>query len=446
VSRLRVNVWGPLPPSPSGIADYTLEQMEALRHHVDVVGVVEEPAAVEPAIHDVFPIVGPEACGAADLDLYQLGNSPAHDYVCREAARRSGVALLHEWNLHHLVLHQTVEQGDVAAYLRQMRRAYGETGSFVGRQVARGLGGELLPALFPLNERVLARSLAVVGLTGYTARRAAEAMPGRPVLHLPHHLSLPVEASREEARRALGLPHDARIVTCPGLATANKRLHVVVRAFAQIAVHDPEARLVVAGDVAPDVPLAALLEEAGIARRTLVTGRLSLQGFVRHIAAADVVINLRFPTYGEISGALVRALGLGRAVVVTDGTPAAEEFPSGVVVAVDPGPYESAELQAVVEYLLGDARARNGIGRAARDHVLRHHGLAATAHRLAEFLGDVASRRADLLRLVDEDDAEPGSLRALLADEVRWAARDLGLAGFPTNVGPLLAEIAAARR
>jgi glycosyltransferase involved in cell wall biosynthesis len=220
----------------------------------------------------------------------------------------------------------------------------------------------------------------------------------------------------------------------------------VVRAFAQIAVHDPEARLVVAGDVAPDVPLAALLEEAGIARRTLVTGRLSLQGFVRHIAAADVVINLRFPTYGEISGALVRALGLGRAVVVTDGTPAAEEFPSGVVVAVDPGPYESAELQAVVEYLLGDARARNGIGRAARDHVLRHHGLAATAHRLAEFLGDVASRRADLLRLVDEDDAEPGSLRALLADEVRWAARDLGLAGFPTNVGPLLAEIAAARR
>ena len=58
--------------------------------------------------------------------------------------------MLHEWSLHHLVLHETVERGDLASYLREMRRAHGERGTFVARQVARALGGDLLPALFPL--------------------------------------------------------------------------------------------------------------------------------------------------------------------------------------------------------------------------------------------------------------------------------------------------------
>ena len=52
------------------------------------------------------------------------------------------MVVLHDWSLHHLVLCETVERGDVSAYLREMRRAHGETGTFVGRQVARALGGD----------------------------------------------------------------------------------------------------------------------------------------------------------------------------------------------------------------------------------------------------------------------------------------------------------------
>ena len=110
---------------------------------------------------------------------------------------------MHEWNLHHLVLHETLERGDRAAYLREMRRAGGERGTFAGRQIARGLGGELLPSLFALNDRVLQNSLAVVGLTRYVATRATARLRGRPVLHLPHHAVVPLQPvpSRAEARR-----------------------------------------------------------------------------------------------------------------------------------------------------------------------------------------------------------------------------------------------------
>jgi glycosyltransferase involved in cell wall biosynthesis len=189
------------------------------------------------------------------------------------------------------------------------------------------------------------------------------------------------------------------------------------------------------------LPLADWAREAGLAQALVVTGRLDLPDFVRHLVAADVILALRFPTHGEMSGALVRALGAGRPVLVTAGTPASEEFPEGVVVPVDPGVHELAELTALLHRLLRDEALRDAIGRLARDHVYAHNGLAATADRLAGFLADVSARKKELLAMLRVRRAPEGSLLAYLTDEVRWAALDLGLAGVPVGFEPLLAEL-----
>ena len=423
---MRLAVWSPRPPSPSGIADYVAESLPHLGRGADVQLVTEET----------------EDTGA-DLDLYHVGNSAAHAYAYRAALRKPGVVVLHDWSLHHLVLGETVEKGDVASYLREMRRAHGDAGSFVARQVARGLGGEILPALFPLNDRLLEGSLAVVALTGAIAARAARRLPGRNVLHLPHHLSLPLDPlpSRAEARRALGLPQDALLVTAPGLATPSKRLDVAIRAAAVARRRHPALRLVVAGDVAPDLPLQAWAREAGMADALLVTGRLGLEDFARHLCAADVVLALRFPSHGEMSGALVRALGVGRPALVTAGSPLAEDFPEGVVVPVDPGPHEEAELVALLLALLGSPDLREGIARAARDHARRHHGLRETVERLLAFLREVLAARDRTLAALSAERAREGTLLAYALEEVRWAARDLGLAGAPAGVGAALQDL-----
>ena len=423
---MKLAIWSPRPPSPSGIADYVAESLPHLSRGAQVALVTEDAAD-----------------SGADLDVYHIGNSAAHAFAYRAALRKPGVVFLHDWSLHHLVLGETVEKGDVASYLREMRRAHGEAGTFVARQVARGLGGAMLPALFPLNDRVLEGSLAVVGLTGFVASRAARRLPGRPVLHLRHHLSLPFDPppSRAEARRALGLPQDALLVTAPGLATAAKRLDVAVRALSALRRRHPSLRLVVAGDVAKDLPLLAWAREAGLADALLVTGRIGLDDFVRHLCAADVVLALRFPSHGEMSGALVRALGVGRAALVTAGSAFAAEFPDGVVVPVDPGPHEEAELQALLQALVASPGLREEIGRAAADHVRRHHELAGTVDRLLAFLGEVLEGRDRTLAALSAERAREGSLLAYGLEEVRWAARDLGLAGAPPGVGAALQDL-----
>lgn len=444
---MNLAVWSPLPPSPSGIADYVAEQLPLLATTADVQVVVEDPDAVDEALRARYAVVDPARRQAADLDLYHLGNSPAHAYVYRAALERPGVAVLHEWSLHHLVLHETVERGDTWGYVREMRRAHGERGSFVARQVARALGGDLLPALFPLNDRVLEASLAVVGLTEYVAGRARARLPGRKVLHLPHHAVLPLAPlpSRAEARAHLGLPPDALIVTAPGLATAAKRLDAGVRALARLRADHPRLLLVVAGAVDPALPLQEWARHAGAQDALRITGRLDLRDFVRHLCAADVVLALRFPTHGEISGALVRALAVGRPALVTDGTPAAEEFPPGVVVPVSPGPTEEDELVALLDHLLRSPDLRARIDGLARRHARERLGLRGEVDALTAFLRDVAAGAGELRARVLELRSEGQGLLGFLAQEVRWAARDLGLGALDLGLRPLLEPLTGRR-
>ena len=440
---MRLAVWTPLPPSTSGVADYAAEQLPGLARRFDLVAVVEDPAAVDPARLGGVPLVSAGDSLEADLHLYQLGNSAPHAFAYRAALARPGVVLLHDFGLHQLVLGETVERGDRDAYLREMRRAHGATGTFVGKQVAQALGGSLLPALFPLSDRVLEGALGVVGLTRQVVSQAALRLRGRPTLHLPHHVSLPLDPppSREEARRALGLPLDVPIVTAPGLVTAAKRLDVVFRAVARLRASHPSLRMVVAGDQEPGVPAAEWARSAGLGDAVVFTGRLGLPDFVRHLAAADVVVALRFPSQGEMSGAVVRALAVGRATLVTAGTPSDEEFPEGCVVPVDPGPAEAAQLEALLGRLLGDASLRETIGRLGREHVRREHALDATVARLAAFLEQVHARRDRLRAEIEARQVAEGTLHAYLSDEVRWAAKDLGLGDVPAEVDAVLRDL-----
>jgi glycosyltransferase involved in cell wall biosynthesis len=444
---VRLSVWSPLPPTPSGVADYVAEQLPGLARHFEVRAVVPDPAAVDRHRLAGIEVVAPPEGARADLHLYHLGNSPAHAYAYRAALTNPGVVFLHEWSLHHLVLHETVERGNVTEYLREMRRAHGEQGTFVGRQVARGLGGELFPALLPLNDRVLGASLAVVTLTREAGERAGRHLAGRPVLALPMHFASPLEPlpAPADARRDLGLPADALLVTAPGLATAAKQLDLVARVVGRLRERDPRVRLVVAGDLDPTSGVLEAARTARLGEGLIVTGRLCLEDFVRHIAAADVVAALRFPSHGEMSAALLRALGLGRPALVSAGTPAGQEFPEGVVVPVTPGPAEEEELLALLGLLFRDPALRASIGVLAREHVLARHDLGRTGDLLAAFLRSVEARKEEL-RSTLETEADEGSLRAFFQEELRWAARELGLGGLNLDGAVLFEDPLESRR
>jgi glycosyltransferase involved in cell wall biosynthesis len=391
---VKLEIWSPLPPTPSGVAAHVAEVLRRLRGRVAVAAVAERPADVDAAALGGVELLSPDRSDPKALRLYELGNSRYHGFVYREALRRPGVLRLHEWSLHSLVLWETHHGGDDDAYARLMAETYGAVGRVVAREVLGGRRTPVLESLYPLSEHLVALCRAVAATTALTCSRAAAVRPGIRAVHLPLHALPPVAPmpSRAEARAELALPAAAFVVTAPGLVNPLKGLDVSLRVAGRLRRRGVPLHFVVAGENEPQLPLASWAREAGLDGAFHLTGWLSLADFARHIAAADVVLALRFPTLGEASAVLLRAMAVGRPAIVTAGTPADVEFPEGVVVPVDPGRYAEAELEAQLEMLFRRPDIAERIGQRARRHVKRHHDPDDLAARLVRFLETVATR------------------------------------------------------
>ncbi len=428
----RVEVWSPLPPLASGIADYVEEQLDTLEGELDLTLCAEDPDLVDPALRARHRVIPPSASDRAALRLYHVGNSPLHGSLYREALRTPGVVVLHEWNLHELLLSFAVTSNDFDDYRRQMRREHGERGSVAAGTIASALGGQHWTSVFPLNAEILSRALGVVCLSRATASRAAARVPGTPVLHLPHHARLRANAKdRSEARARLGFGENARIVLAPGLGTVSKSLEVARAACASIRDRGRDVVLVTVGG-------GSASETADAWERGL--GRVDIHTLGDALLAADVVLALRFPSRGETSGVLMRALAAGRAAVVSSGSTADEDLPEGVVARVDPGPGQVRELGAVLEFLLSDRAARQRMESLARE-TARTLDADALTRRLAVFASEVARDRAELEARMRARESRGKGLRELIRDDIDRAASSLGLTHLPPGVFERLARL-----
>ena len=109
---IRVAFFSPMPPSKSGIADYSEALLPPLSRFAQVEVFAGPGAAFDPVRFDVA--------------LYQVGNNPYHEFAYETALRHPGVVVMHEANLHHLVAGLTIRRGDWDGYLRECAFDSGE--------------------------------------------------------------------------------------------------------------------------------------------------------------------------------------------------------------------------------------------------------------------------------------------------------------------------------
>ena len=103
---MKIAFFSPMPPSKSGIADYSAALVEPLSELADVRVFSEKPSEFRPA--------------SFDIALYQIGNNGYHSFVYDQAIQTPGVVVLHESNLHHLIAERTIKRNDWDAYLREV--------------------------------------------------------------------------------------------------------------------------------------------------------------------------------------------------------------------------------------------------------------------------------------------------------------------------------------
>jgi len=380
---MRVAYYSPLPPSPSGIADYSALLLPALRERIDVV--VAEPGKRPPR---------------ADVALYHVGNEPeVHGWIVDALRERPGVVVLHEYVLHHLIAGITIGRGDGRGYLDAMERELGVAGRLLGLGVLDNLLPllwETQPERFPLTGTVLDRAQGLIVHSRFVAKRARAAGYAGRLWRIPHPAWPRPAAS---ANDVVGEP----LIGCFGHLNMNKRIPELLEAFASLRRSVPGARLLLVGSSGERFDLERRLERLGLGPGDGVE-RLPYVPEERMwslMGACDVLVNLRFPTMGETSGSVVRALSLGKPLVVSD-VGWFSELPDGVVLKVPVDALEVPMLEAAIAF---GAEHADELGVAARSYVEREHSLDRVADAYAAAIevaaGGDAVDDAVLLRIAE---------------------------------------------
>jgi len=449
----RIAWFTPLRPVASGISQYNEELLAILGQHwpIDVFVDDYQPEPFHPfGKLRIFParrFKRLDARDPYDLVVYQFGNSPAHLYMYEIAVRRPGLLVLHDTMLHHLMLASLSRRGGAKRYRSMMGEHYGSEGLAVADRV---LQGRIPEALFnyPLSEELIERSKYLIVHSEYARAQVLAIRGETSVSVVPMGIRLPPVIDRDDARRALDLPPDLFVVASVTQINPHKRIDVVLRSLQRLR-RRRAAMLLIAGNASPNVPLARWIGLYGL------TNAVETLGYVDDLtarlvaAAADTVVNLRYPTAGETSASLLRLMAAGRPVLVS-GTGSFQELPDGVVAKVPLDVLEEATIEAFLETFASQNDLARQLGENARAFVEREHSLNAMVAGYTRVIRDILGLDLPVPPEVDASEAldlprmyEPRPVDLTVESAAR-AMIELGLAGndvLTHDVAESLAEL-----
>ena len=207
---MTVGFFSPLPPAPTGVADYSATLLPLLRS----CGTVE---------------IAPDEC---DIALYHVGNNTLHRDIYQRALTHPGVVVLHDAVLQHLLLGML----DQNEYVEEFVYNYGESmanARELGRQLweQRARSGADVPIFRPPHAQTNRHGIARGdrAQSRRCARSCCEHAPQTPVIEIPHLFEQPALPSPDETQRfreSLGLTPETLLIGTFGHQRETKRLAV----------------------------------------------------------------------------------------------------------------------------------------------------------------------------------------------------------------------------
>jgi glycosyltransferase involved in cell wall biosynthesis len=443
----------PLPPGRSGIAAYSAELLPLLSssHAVDVFtspapGPESRPTGHPPvfASHD---FIWKHVMRPYDLIVYQLGNAMCHSFMWPYLFRYPGLVVLHDAQLHHSRAQMLLVQGRRDDYMAEFDANHPGAPEGLARLFMENLAGAAY-YLWPMVNLVVERArIAAVHSPRVAEHLAAQC--GRDVAAIRMGVADPAAggalspARRRAVRARHGLDPDAPVFAAFGLVTPEKRLSEALRALVDVVRVAPAVHLLLVGATADHYDVDAEARALGVADRLTVTGYVPDGELPGYLAAADACLCLRWPTGGETSASLLRALAAGRPTIITD-LAHTDDIPSldprtwtdqtawrddsadrasrpPVCVSVDLLD-ERHSLGLAMRRLATDAMLRERLGRAAREHWATRHTLGCMEADYQRVIAAALEGPAPAGSL-----GLPAHLRADGTEQVRRMATELGV-------------------
>ena len=386
---MKIALFTPVNPVKSGISDYSEELLPALSRYFDI------DLYMPPGLKPSSPAL-PLYCRILSFTpdtftpekyhriVYHFGNSYApHRYMYAALMRFPGIVVLHDYVMLGFYCEKFFQDKDFAAFSGLMNRYYPRKGIAIAGDLAARSPVPIWDTPegihFPMNEEIISQAQGLVVHSDFVRQQVLK-KHHLPVAVIPHHGHQEKSFDDQRTRRELGIQKEDILLVSAGFINRNKRLHVSIPAVLELG--DRRIHYLIIGK-----------DESSVLKRILrkpkpgirVRGYVTLPEMERFISAADICINLRYPTMGESSGSLLRMMGYQKPVLVSD-TGSYRELPDYAVLKVPVDVYEKDMIQAFLRRLIGDRDLRLSLGREARAFVKSSGDTERCAGMYAEFI------------------------------------------------------------
>lgn len=389
-TRPRLAWFSPMPPQPSGIADYSARLIHELAQHVDIDVFVDgsvrdyEPTGSDRiTLRPVRSFRLLDAAGAYDEVVYCMGNSEFHASAYEALLERPGVVLAHEvrfsgfysWYGAHRSPDANLFQRSLAVQHPNVPLDLGARG-WVSVDEAERFGIYTVSELVERSTRFLVHSQYAAAVAALNAEAQAER------IHVvPFGIPEPVSSVSSGAK-------SVPLVVTIGIAAEVKRTEAFVQSIPTVLESVPEARFAIVGGFAPpefEQVIEELALALGIAGSLTITGHVSRSEYESWLRRATCAVQLRATSNGETSAAIADCLRSGLPTIVT-GIGPAREYPPGSVYSI-PAQATAREIGEAIIDVVSDSElagslsvgglefARTSTFEAAADSVLDALGL-----------------------------------------------------------------------
>ena len=395
---LKIAYFSPLNPIKSGVSDYSEELLEYLGGYGRIDLFIDDYKPSSSWIYEHFNVYNYRRIfenhgkNDHDVNIYHIGNNDNHSYIYSVCLEYPGIVVLHEPMLHHFIFSQTVGNNRVREYLRELDYCYNSRRAEIVKTTLEERD-ETAWYDYPLVDRIVDSSLGVIVHSEFARTKVLEVNPHAKVRKILQHWA-PQPADRlrspELVREILGFRPDEFLIGSMGYINSSKRIDVILRVMRKVKKLGYPVKLLLVGKMlsGPEVP--RWIEDYELEQDVLVSGFVDTRTFREYLNVPDVFVALRHPSAGETSGSVIKMMGAGKPVMLSNES-AFSEFPDDCSVKISVGADEEDELLEKLIYYIENKEERLALGERSRQYISTHHDIQDAARNYAQFATEILS-------------------------------------------------------
>lgn len=370
----------------SGISDYSAVLVNVLKENFDITLFTADYEITERSVID-FPVIryGRDKLNLDSFDhiLYNMGNNAEfHSYIYDTALAHPGVIIQHDLVLFDFIWgYYKVNKKALFSSLYK-KFSIEDFMSIKNAFKDHSINAELASKL-PLNAELLRSGNRFITHSEYTRNNILKTglVSEKDITHINLIAQISetaVPMDKKKLLRKYNIPSDALLICAFGYiqpTKLNRETCHAVKSIVQKTGRKICYVMVGKGDYVNDELKDGLI---------IKTGFTELDEFNSFVHYADIIVNLRNPTMGETSGAMLRILQMGK-ICITNNGGWFSELPDDCVCKIDLDNTEENLKNALIS-LISDAGKSNEMSINAAEYVRRNCSPHIVCQKMTDFI------------------------------------------------------------